>query len=224
MSDKKPTLREWLDEISKLCPITATLEGGNDSGSIDISYGDSSNAPIIDPDDYQAKLYNLVYDRLEYGSFAGEFWVNGSFEYDPSTGEFQGTGSESTTESGTIKLEGHPIEVRVPKDLWFDTIEIGTDCYHDEMEDSLRLEILVKDGPVSEDHVTYQEKLRDKMGEAVYNKLAGVGKDLEYCYNEWSLNRSDFKEDGDMLLATIDGIDYSFNQSDDKAWTIDCND
>ena len=36
MSDKKPTLREWLDEISKLCPITATLEGGNDSGSIEI--------------------------------------------------------------------------------------------------------------------------------------------------------------------------------------------
>jgi hypothetical protein len=62
------------------------------------------------------------------------------------------------------------------------------------------------------------------MGQAVYNKLAGVGKDLEYCYNEWSLNRSGFKEDGDMLLATIDEIDYNFNQSDDKAWTIDCND
>jgi hypothetical protein len=223
MSDNNKTLRQWMDEIAAICPITATIEGGDDSGSIQIQFGDSSEAPINDPDGkYFRKLENLMYNECGYGSFNGEFYVSGSFEYDATTGIFEGGGTDSDIPSDTMKLE-NPIKVVIPKDLWFDGIYIHGEGYETEFINGINVELKIKDGPVSQQHVDLEKTLQEQIGKEVGDRLLSLEVSINYCYNEWTIERHEFLEEGDNLVGLIKEIDYTYDKETDMTWSIDCN-
>ena len=224
MANKELSLRQQLDALAaEGKEIKVTWEGGNDSGGyslfiggVEVNYGDAGYDEIVD----------FISDVIDYGSWAGDYSADGSVIYDSDEGAFVGEGQETESEAGTI--DEIAIEVRVPKVLNFDSVEIhteGTFCWG-ELDVTCRLTIY--NGPVFQEHAEAQETLRDSIRESVIDILETnpdcKNEEIGYVYNEWSIRRDLFKEDGDDLVYILDEMDFTYNNTKHQSHHIPITD
>lgn len=223
MANKELTLKQRLDDlVSQGKEIKVTWEGGNDSGGYDL-FIDDVKMDYYD-DQYDA-IVNPISDAIDYGSWAGDFSADGSVVYDPEQEAFVGEGRDVESEGSS--LEDVSIEVRVPKALNFDSVEIhteGTFCW-DELNTTCRFGIT--NGPVFPEHTDVEDAMETHIRESITHLLEthdeSRGEEVGWVYNEWSIPRESFKEDGDHLVAVLDTIDYTYNNTKHQSYHIPIN-
>jgi hypothetical protein len=224
MMDNQLSLRQRLDAMAaEGKEIKVTWEGGNDSGGyrlfvdeVEVYYGDTLYDEIVE---------DIVSDAIDYGSWCGDFFADGSVHYDADQGAFIGEGKD--TESDSATLDGISIEIRVPKYLNFDRVEIDTEgtFYWGELYCTFRF--VINNGPVFEEHSEIENSMKSYVLESITHILrtdeACKDDEIGWIPNNWSVPREEFKEDGDELVHVIDSIDYSYNYTKYQSHHITIN-
>ena len=223
MKDNQLSLRQKLDALAaEGKEIKVTWEGGNDSGGynlfvdeVEVNYGDAFFDEVVD----------FISDTIDYGSWAGDYSADGAVYYNKDEGSFIGEGKDTTSDGGC--LEGISIEIRVPKYLNFDSIDMeteGTFCF-DELVCSFRFGI--NNGPVFEEHSDIEKSMESYLLESVTHILqtdeACKDEEIGWVSNTWSIPREEFKEEEDSLVFIIDSIDYNFNNTIFQSYHITIN-
>jgi hypothetical protein len=223
MENKELTLQQRLDAIAaEGKEIKVTWEGGNDSGGynlfvdeVEVNYKDAFFDEVVD----------FISDTIDYGSWAGDYSADGSVCYNADQGAFIGEGKDTTSESAC--LDGISIEIRVPKYLNFDSVDMeteGTFCW-DDIVCSFRFGI--NNGPVFEEHSDIEKSMESYLLESVTHILqtdeACKGEEIGWVPNTWSIPREEFKEEEDSLVFIIDSIDYNFNNTIFQSYHIPIN-
>ena len=207
-------LIKWCDEqVAKGHELSMGWEGGGDSGwcffKIDGEQvsGNAENAEM-------ENLVDRMYDQLDYGSWAGEFNASGEAIYDPKQKAFIGT--DYYSEDDTYVLE-HTMKITVPKSLWFDTLE-----YQFEGEDpNVDVAFSIRNGFLTDLHTEIAMQVQKDLevqvqaGVKAYHNM----KDATEYRDVWQssrYNRSEFKEEGDNLVAIIEDLHIGTSNSDEK--------
>lgn len=207
MSEKHFTLQEllaWCDKHHEEGKELVILwDGGGDSGWVHFQIDEEE---CSDPEADQ--LVDMMYDQLDYGSWAGEFSASGQAPWDPEQKAFVGVDYYSESESVTAEAN---IEVRVPKYIPFDEIRINT---QDEEADTTT-EIMIMNGFIHPETDAVEEKLnatlQPKFSEAVDKAVEANQQEFDSAWGDYRLMRADFKEDGDELVAKIELVQYSIH-------------
>lgn len=211
---QKKELIEYLDKLVedgsevKLC-----WEGGGDSGWVWFEV-DEDKVSERGGDEKIEELVDYMYDTLDYGSWAGEFSASGYASYDPKDKSFKGI--DNYGEEHTLN---HPcdIEIRIPKSLWFDRLEI-------QMEDedpSIDAVFHVKNGFLTTNHDEYISDLinhlRENVQEVINDFISNEGYEYRSIWEHYELNRSDFKEKGDDLVYDIESLAIGTYDNDERS-------
>lgn len=208
------SLIEWCDQqVAEGKKLSMHWEGGGDSGwcwfEIDgQQVAESEQNPQI------RQLLDLMYDTLDYGSWAGEFSANGEAEYDNGHKAFLGTDYY-----GEDQTEYHEcdIKIKIPKHLWFDAIE-----YNIESEEAhVDFAFIIRNGFLSDEHNSLVDKIREEISDAVdieIEKFTSDPKNLEYqsIWQNVRVDRSEFEEEGDMLVYSIAELNMSVRSEEPK--------
>jgi hypothetical protein len=224
MENKELTLRQRLDAIAaEGKEIKVTWEGGNDSGGynlfidgVEVYYGDAVYDEIVE---------DIISDAIDYGSWAGDYSADGSVYYNADQGAFIGEGKDTTSECAC--LDGISIEIRVPKYLNFDSVDMeteGTFCWG-ELNCTFRFGI--NNGPVFEEHSGIEKSMESYVLESINHILqtdeACKGQEIGWVSNTWSIPREEFEEEEDSLVFIIDSIDYNFYNTIFQSYRIPIN-
>jgi hypothetical protein len=203
--EKDLSIKEILDWCMKKheegSEIILKWDGGGDSGWVHLEVdGEDSNDPEAE------RLIDMMYEQLDYGSWAGEFSASGEAPFDADTKMFQGTDYYTETDTTSAKCN---IEIRIPKYIHFDELEIHTEdenC-HTTCTFGIRNGF---DHPEAED---FCKKLAEQLQEqfvAAAEADADDADDIDGFWETYSLFRdSDFTVDGDYLVHTMTSIEYS---------------
>lgn len=205
MSEKEITIKEILDWCLKKTEEGSTVvlmwDGGGDSGwvHLEVDGEDSTDAEA-------EALVDMMYDKLDYGSWAGEFSASGEAPFDPDTKMFQGTDYYTETDSTNASCK---IEIRIPKHIHFDDLEI-----HTEDEDcSISVSFGIRNGFEHPDAAALEAKLADELRDQFIKAAEDDVEDTDEIDGFWEtyslFRESDFTEDGDDLVHTMDHITYS---------------
>lgn len=205
MSEKEITIKEILDWCLKKTEEGSTVvlmwDGGGDSGwvHLEVDGEDSSDAEA-------EALVDMMYDKLDYGSWAGEFSASGEAPFDPDTKMFQGTDYYTETDSTNASCK---IEIRIPKHIHFDDLEI----YTQDEECNVNVNFGLRNGFDHPDTKALAEKLEEELSSQILEAAKADVEDeddIDGFWETYSLFReSDFTEDGDDLVHTMDHITYS---------------
>lgn len=212
MTEKHYTLQELLDWCDKHHEegkeLVILWDGGGDSGWVHFQIDEEE---CSDPQAEQ--LVDMMYDQLDYGSWAGEFSASGQAPWDPEKKAFVGIDYYSEEENVTTAAN---IEVRVPKYIPFDEIRINT---QDEEADTTT-EIMIMNGFIHPETEAVEEKLNEilqaKFSDAIDKAIKENDQDFSTAWGDYRLVKSDFKEDGDELVGTIELVQYSIHEGDEK--------
>jgi hypothetical protein len=199
--------------------IKVTWEGGNDEGSFYL-YVDEEEVNV----DWTKKdgAYNLVDyigDEVGYGSFAGDFNTNGEVIYDMEKGAFYGYDCYEQTEEFTYKFR-KPLVLTIPKDLWFDTLEVDVSGYSEDMDITVRLSI--SNGPVIQDHIDFERnsvKSIEVITEELFDDIDEV-RDVWFNQGAFSRDQLGLDEEGNSYL-TLTELTYSKYVEEDKEIKIE---
>ncbi len=191
--------RKKLDKLHKeVGPICVEIDGGNDSGCYNVY---ANNKPLEDSE-LESQIYDLIADNSEYGSFAGDYSVSGRYDYNIEDGTFYASGTEYTSENRDLRLN---LPIEVPKYLWFSEMDInfsgdegGCDC---------TVRLIVKNGPISEDHLLVQEDIGEKLSKEIEIAINHFEESVEYISDNVSFSISDFSEkDSETLKINLHKI------------------
>jgi hypothetical protein len=207
-------LIKWCDEqVAQGKELSLAWEGGGDSGWVyfkidDEQVSDSEETPQIE------ELINRMYDQLDYGSWAGEFSASGEAIYDPKQKAFVGT--DYYSEDETVMHECS-LKIRVPKHLWFDAVE-----YNFEQEDpEIDIAFILRNGFLTDEHTKAAEEIKTDLDIDVEKAIKDYSSlpDSTPYQNVWQnerINRSEFIEEGDYLVATIYDLNIGTRTETDK--------
>jgi len=202
-------LLEWCDKHhAEGKTLSIHWNGGSDDGWI---HFEINGVECGEPE--AEALVDKMYSELDYGSWAGEFSASGQADWNPEEKAFLGTDYYSETDSTDADAD---VEVRVPKYIPFDEIHIST---QDEEVDTTT-SIMIINGFIHPETQAVEEKLNQtlqlKFSEAIDKAVAENNQELESAWGIYRLLRSDFKEDGDELVAKIELVQYSFREVTEK--------
>jgi hypothetical protein len=209
------SLIEWCDQqVKEGKELSMGWEGGGDSGWCYFQI-DGKQIPESKENEHIQVLLNAMYDQLDYGSWAGEFSASGTAVYNPTEKAFVGTDyySEDDTESYPCN-----IQVRVPKKLWFDRMEIAMEGDDSNGSDAA---FTMRNGFLTEEHnefITNFLQEFDKKVEEVVDQFCKepVGGEYKSIWQNWDLQRSEFTEEGDDLVYEIDMLDIAICNTNEK--------
>jgi hypothetical protein len=207
-------LIKWCDEqVEKGHELAMAWEGGGDSGWVYFKIDDEQVSDSAENDQI-SNLIDRMYDQLDYGSWAGEFSASGEAIYDPNQKAFVGT--DYYSEDETYQFD-YLIKVTVPKKLWFDAIE-----YNLEGEDPIvDVAFILRNGFLSDTHTTAAHIIKENLekhveeGIAAYTQLEDATEYRNIWQNE-RINRSEFKEEGENLVAYIEWLNIGTCSTDEK--------
>lgn len=218
----KKSILKWLENLDKGGnELSIGWEGGGDSGwcffNIDGSQEDN---------EYTEAILEYMYDTLDYGSWAGEFSANGTAIYDHKTKTFEGT--DHYGEDGNDVLECNVI-IKVPKELWFETLHVETESYYDEAP-NVSVQFIVKNGFLTQEHLNFcsnlEAELKDEF-EAMFDNYESTD-DHEFrgCTDSWIIDRKDAIEetDGMLVFNNINKIDVQTIERQDKSVVLELDD
>lgn len=208
-------LIKWCDDqVDKGHQLSIGWEGGGDSGWVFFKIdgeqvSESAETPQIE------ELISRMYDQLDYGSWAGEFSASGEAVYNTVEKAFVGIDSYSEDETYAYK---YPIKITIPKKLWFDAIE-----YNIEQEEPIIDDVafIIRNGFLTDEHTAVAQQIKESLDDQVEAAIAAYQKlpDATEYRNIWQnerIERSEFKEEGDNLVATIEELSIGTYKSDEK--------
>lgn len=219
---KKQNLKQRLDSLSKEGKeVKVSWEGGNDSGGFTV-FVDNKELPY--GDDFETEILSQVEYRLDYGSWAGDFYADGYVIYKHEEEAFVGEGKDVTTDYITTVLKENPIEVRVPKMLNFDSITIDIEGNASDDDVRCKVSFRIENGPVFEEHLSYEEKIENIMIKSVEDLVKSIdtsdGGEVNSVYNDWIIRRDEMEEDGDDLCFYIREVSYGFDYPNYQSYSI----
>jgi hypothetical protein len=212
----KKYLTKLLSEGAK--EIRVVWEGGNDEGSFYL-YVDEKEVDV----DYTKNngtydLIDYIAGEIGYGSFAGDFSTNGEVIYDIEKGAFIGDDSYEEQQEFTYKLRKHLV-LTIPKDLWFDTIEVDMSGYDGDLDTSVRLSIT--NGPVVQEHIDFESKSVEALQEVANQLFDDVDEVRDLWISEAPVKREDLSVDKDgNPYHAVTNIIYSKYVGEDKEIVI----
>lgn len=189
---------EELDEILK--NISVSLDGGNDSGYIEVKGL------------YNTSLENIIedkfYDLCEYGSFAGNFSVSGIGYYD-SIEKCIILEADELDEENTIHIRNENIEFNIPKSIkgTIDFITYTIDITYGSTQE-VGVRVVLKNGVWTDDHQDLEDLIIQKLNDI----------NVEYFVNEnntVTLNKED--EHFDIEIKEYKYAEY------EKIWKLSLN-
>lgn len=159
-----------------------------------------------DSNDAEAEaLVDMMYDQLDYGSWAGEFSASGEAPFNPETKMFQGTDYYSETDSAVSECE---IKIKIPKHIHFDNLEIHTEDY----DCTTSVDFRIRNGFQHPDTNALETTLAEYLKKEIIEAIKNDNDDIDSYWGSYSLSReSDFTEDGDNVVAVLKNVQYSIN-------------
>lgn len=216
------TRKELIDAIVKkygTTDIKITWEGGNDEGCYDLFIKGESIDFYGNRESIESKLIDQISEDIGYYSFAGDFSCSGEASLNDDATAF--IGQDSFTDSQDFKYSfDTPIKIKIPKDFWFDSIMIHIHGYGEDVAADVRL--VISNGPVSEDHITFEKDtskyLREEVEKALDNsEICGDYCEINNIYMELSQSVSELTQDSEgNYEVIIEDFDYSKYTDDDK--------
>jgi hypothetical protein len=201
-------LMNWCDaQVAAGKLLEIKWEGGGDSGWVHFEIdGEDSSEPEAEA------LVDIMYNQLDYGSWAGEFSASGTATYDPATKSFLGTDNYSEDESKNFDCH---ITFKVPKHIPFDRMWIDGD-----IDSKVSVIFNLDNGfihPETDAVRCVIEDLLTKEFDIVYDNLLGsTDEEISNTYQNISFERKDFKEEEDYLVGVIKEYSYSVNFYDPR--------
>lgn len=214
------SILKWIEDLdNEGKELSIGWEGGGDSGWAYFQV-DGENVD----NEYAEALVDYMYETLNYGSWAGEFSANGTAIYDVKTRTFEGTDYYGEDGNDTIDCT---IVIKVPKNLWFDTLHVETESYYDETPNTSVM-FIVKNGFLLQEHsdicTNLEEVLKDDF-EAIFNNFeVQDGYKFKGCTDSWILERKDAVEEDDMLVFNITKIDIQTMESEERTIVLELTD
>ena len=199
---------DWcLKKTEEGSTVVLMWDGGGDSGWVHLEVdGSDSSEPEAEA------LIDMMYDQLDYGSWAGEFSASGEAPFDPETKMFQGTDYYTETDSTNAECK---IEIRIPKYIHFDDLEIHTE----DENCSMSVSFGIRNGFEHPDAAALEAKLVDELRDQFIKAAEDDVEDADEIDGFWEtyhfVRDTDFTEDGDDLVHTMEHITYS------KRWTTE---
>ena len=212
--EKELTIQDiikWCDEQTEQgLDLRLCWEGGGDSGwcwfEID---GEQCSQPEAE------WLIEKMYDTLDYGSWAGEFSTNGEADYNPETKEFDGTDYFSTEDTFTHTCS-KSFTIKIPKIYYFDSLhlECEGESYDFNVNASVTNGFFPKDAEIYFRNI---ETEMNKWSEVILAEIiaeAGDDQEVTSAYQEYDIDRSDFKEEGDFMVHAFTFFEYRAYQNE----------
>lgn len=213
---------KWCDSKHlKNQEVSLHWEGGNDSGWCWIEV---DGKQVSSDKGIPSKLVNLMYEYLDYGSWAGEFSAQGEAKYDPEKKAFVGTdyyGEETSQEVNTN------IIVRIPSSVWFDTVTISADERDVDSPIVVHVEFRMRNGFLTYAHDQVIEKLREELPKYFERAIEDGRLEIEneqvdvtglYFFETYRRDQFRLVKEGDkdMLEYVIDSVSLSVTRNDPK--------
>lgn len=211
---EEKSITDYCDELSERGQLSVKWDGGNDSGWFRLCIDGE------DLDDHEGRgIIDIADAVLGYGSFAGDYYTEGELFYDPETKTFKGKDNFSSNENATIDLK---FQIKVPTSIWFDRMEVivrgnSDDNYSDEAA----VAFIVNNGPSTIEHELLKEKIIAKLLKHIRSLNPENG--IDSIWTDWNINYSEFKKKGDYMVFTLDTLDYSYSNTENKEVEIDLN-
>jgi hypothetical protein len=208
----KPSVLEWCnDQVDQGNELKICWDGGGDSGWAHFQI----NGKDVD-NEYTEYLTSMMYDVLDYGSWAGEFHTTGEAVYNK--GEQAFVGIDDYSEDDTVSKECN-IVIQVPKELWHDSLSISI-----EGDDGERTRIGarfgIKNGFLSDKHTAFIQGVEDKMEQEVdaviEDFIQNSPTDYRSIWENINLEPKDGVVKGDFLEYTIKELNIGTTSSDEK--------
>ena len=189
--------------------IKVTWEGGNDEGSFYLYVDDKEVDVDWTKKDGAYNLVDYIGDELGYGSFAGEYHTTGEVIYDIEKKAFVGNDNYEETEDFRYMFR-NPLTLTIPKDLWFDTVELDMSGFSHDMDILVRL--YISNGPVIQDHMDFESNAVKSI-EVILNELFDdIDEVRDVWYNINPIKREDLPVDGEgnpyLMLTKFDYSKY----------------
>ena len=199
--------------------IKITWEGGNDEGCYDLFIKEESIDCYEDRESLEYKLIDQMAEDIGYYSFAGDFSCSGEVSLNEDATAFVGDDSytENSDYNHTFKS---PLKIKIPKDLWFDSIAIHVHGYGEDVAAEVRL--LISNGPVSEDHIKFEKDTEAYLRGEVEAALDNPEVCSDYCevnniYMELNQSASQLTQDSEgNYEVLIEDFNYSRYTDEDK--------
>jgi len=217
---KEEQVKKYIDELISggAEEIKITWEGGNDEGSFYLYVDDEEVEIDWNKKDGAYNLIDYIADKIDYGSFAGDFSTYGEITYDAESNQFIGCDQYEEIQDYTYKLK-NPLVLTIPKDLWFDTVDVDASGYSDDLDVSVRLS--VTNGPVIQDHVDFESKsVKDiiKVLNTILDTIDDV-RDIWYNGNIVTRENLGLDENGNYKVVLTEFM-YNKYETMDKEVTI----
>lgn len=209
----KKEIIDWCNQtVDDGKELKFTWEGGGDSGSADLLLNDNS----VEVVGYSDVLLNGIYEELDYGSWAGEFFASGEAIYSKEEQAF--VGIDDYSEDDTIPHECQ-IVLSVPSKLWYDTINVRIEGDYGE---SLHIEVnfAVKNGFLTQEHREVANLLEDELSEKINDEIENFSQahNFRSIWEELTLNRTEGVETTPSFIKhEIGSIGMGVTVSDEKS-------
>lgn len=218
----RKSLKQELDKlVDSGKSIIFRYDGGNDSGSFYLYIKEGEiEEELEDGNTLADNVFELMNSSLGYGSFAGDYYCDGELIYNKDTGCFEGSGTDTNEEYEL--LESDTFKIAIPKDLWFSSVELGIDGTSDDsFSDMVSCRIIVKEGPVIEEHNKIASKIEKYLQKAIQKVINNCDFKVSSVYDDLTITKDSFKEGPDgFLYYLIDGISASVPEEEEITFSI----
>jgi hypothetical protein len=186
--------------------LTMTWDGGNDSGFVEfiVDKSDKTDQDL----EYIEYLENQCYDELDYGSWAGEFHAQGEASFDPEQNAFVGT--DYYAEDTDIKLDCN-IRLAVPKDVWFDRLEVHIEDY----DINVSSDLVIINGFKSSGHDAAVINLNNSIHDQVDDIISGI-ENYRSMWTDITVDYSEFTPEGDEMVHYIYSLEVGTEDATEK--------
>lgn len=186
--------------------IKVTWEGGNDDGSFYLFVDDKEITVDYDKKNGTYDLVDFIADEIGYGSFAGNFSVNGDVTYDVEQRAFIGEDDCEILEDYTYKFK-KPLVFPILKELWFDNVLVDISGYSGDIDISVRLSI--SNGPVFQEHMDFESNAVKVIKKEIDTLFDEVDEAKDFWFSqEFGRDTLGVDNDGNFLLA-IPEVSYN---------------
>ena len=216
----KKSVLGWLNQlVIEKKKLSIGWEGGGDSGWLFFNV-DGEQVE----NEYTEALIDYMYNHLSYGSWAGEFSANGEAFYDFEKRTFEGTDYYSEDDSEPYEVD---YELEIPKNLWFDTFHIEVESSYDETP-NMSIQFHIKNGFLTKEHLDFcsnlETVLQDKLDTLFSHYKSSDGSEFRGCNDSWFLNKSEFKDENDMLTYHLDTVNIQVMTAEDRYVVLEITD
>ncbi len=213
----KQTLLSWCDQqVKDGKELKIVWDGGHDSGWVHFE---------IDGEDYEdehtERLVNYMNDKLDYGSWAGEFNASGDAIYNVEEQAFVGTDYYSESQ---IMIYNTNISISIPKHLWFNELSIRIEA---DYEDTPVIEagFGIRNGFLTEEHNNIEKEISNYVQDEIIKAIEKFEEEkkvgFESIWDEVTIPFTSFKEEGDNRVAFLEDVDFRYPQGHDNDIYLD---